>query len=214
MAFTLISLYSFVFDGLVCIVLVVVNVFYIHLWINELNRKIGATLSARSLSGQNLAKIVDKYLTEHNNLCAKIAKFNKYWSQLYLTFILTTFPVSLITLHQILFERLDMIIEILYSLYLLALYSIFFIIQYFMASFSAKMHKMCKPLARIQWRIANTDRSLPFKVKLQTYFERLSHKKKRIGIAIGSLLIITYPLFTGVSHSFRPGLARGCQDQV
>ena len=198
MLLTLLSIYSFVFDGIVCIVFVVINVFYLHLCINELNHEIGASLSTRSVSASDVISSADKYIKEHTYLCHKLNNFNKYWNQLYLTFILTTFPVSLINLHQILFERLDIFVKILYSFYLTALYTIFFVLQYFMASFSAKMHKQCKTFARIQWRIGPSDQSLPFKLKLQAYFERLS-SKKRIGLMIGSMVIITFPLFSGVN---------------
>ncbi len=72
---------------------------------------------------------------------------------------------------------------------------VIFLFQFLTASVSTKIHKSAKYLARIQRNI--TKRSLfclRIKFKLLTDFERLRNNWK-IGFAIGSVAVMTLPLF-------------------
>jgi hypothetical protein len=108
---------------------------------------------------------------------------------------LTMFPATLTLLHQVLFENMGLMFKIFFIFADIVFYFALFILQYILASFSSKMHKMCKQLSRCQWKQSYY---LKFKIKLQTYFERLS-SLKRIGFSIGSITTMTFPFFATVS---------------
>ena len=144
---------------------------------------------------------VERFTIEHHNLCCKVNKFGKFWKEIYLAGILAECPTTLFILHLLLFETIDYYMTIMYVIILIDAFVILIVLQYFFASLSHKMHKQCKLLARIQWLFNRNNSNLRFKLKIQTYFERLS-SKKRIGFSIGTLVVITFPLFAGVSdHS-------------
>ena len=80
------------------------------------------------------------------------------------------------------------------------LWTIFvFGLQYIFARLSFKIHSPCKSLARIQWRLNEWSIRLSTKLKVMTYFERLSGPKK-IGITAGSIHVLTLPLYFMVIH--------------
>jgi hypothetical protein len=62
------------------------------------------------------------------------------------------------------------------------------------ASLSSKIHKTGKRLSRLQWKINGWPFRARTKIKILTTFERLSSDTK-IGPSIGSLVVMTFPLF-------------------
>ena len=81
------------------------------------------------------------------------------------------------------------------------LWTIFlFGLQYNFARLSLKIHSPCKPLARIQWRLNGWSILMSTKLKVMTYFERLSGTKK-IGLTAGLTHVLTLPLYFMVTHN-------------
>jgi hypothetical protein len=62
------------------------------------------------------------------------------------------------------------------------------------ASLSSKIHKGAKRLSRFQWKINGWPFRTRTKIKILITFERLSSDRK-IGFTIGSLAVMTFPLF-------------------
>jgi hypothetical protein len=97
--------------------------------------------------------------------------------------------------HQFLFGSLGLYVQFFFGLTVFIELIVIFLFQFLTASVSTKIHKSEKYLARIQRNI--TKRSLfclRIKFKLLTYFERLRSNRK-IGLAIGSVAVMTLPLF-------------------
>ena len=170
----------------------------IHLRINKVNEKALLLLRGTNPNRTGLRSRFERFTIEHNSLCFKVKKFSAISKNIYLAALLFQCPTTLIMLHLVLFESIDYFMRITYIIALIDSYAILFVLQYFIASLPHKMHRQCKLLARIQWLFNETNSSVGFKFKIQTYFERLS-SDKRIGFSIGSLVVITFPLFAGVS---------------
>ena len=195
---TIILFYCCVLDGLVAFALLSITLYDLYLRINRINNtiiNIGQTSSTAFIW-----KTTDKYIRDHNKLANKVMKLNNFWKSYILTMVMTVSPISLILLDQVLFENGDTLTKIVYIFALFFCYLLLFILQYFLASFSAKMPKMCKKLSHFQWIFKRRFFSLGFKLKLLMYFERLSSKQKKIGFSVGSLAVVTFPLFSGVSQ--------------
>ena len=195
---TITLLFEICTDGLVATTLLTISGYDIHLRITQINDRFKNI--TKDSNSRKKYKTIDKYISDHNKLSKKIAILSSFWKSYILTMISTNFPISLIMAHQYLFEKTDIVLQILYIFGTLMSYSVLFLIQYFLASLSSKMHKMCKKLSHFQWLFKGRVFSYGFKLRLLMCFERMSHKKKRIGFSIGSLAIITFPLFFGVSH--------------
>ena len=201
---TIVLLEALVIDGLVGGVFISITAYDFYLRINRVNTSLKeVTQPTKSLLFDNY-QAIRQYIRDHNNLCNKLIKLSDFWKYLYLIFLLTVFPLTLVLCHQIMFEVMEIEIRIVFTLTNLAFYSGLFVIQCFLASLSTKMHKMCKTLSRIQWTLNSKQIDLRFKLKVMTYFERLA-SSQRIGFSIGSLTVVTFPLFAGVSmHNLLP----------
>ena len=192
---------SIVIDGLVFGVLILITTFDFHLRVNQLNihQNWFKTFVSKTNSIQ-IRRTIFKYMIEHNRLCIKLNKSNQFWKNTWLLLFLTCIPCTLTILHQVLFEELDSkILKLIFITVILIFYSILFFVQFFLASLSTKIHKMCKTLSRIQWNLNSKQIDLRFKLKVMTYFERLT-AKKRIGIAMSSLTVFTFQLFAAVCN--------------
>ena len=201
MVITFVVCYVFLFDLFVGLAFFALGTIDLHLRINKANEKLMlfANRSDSDIIGLQLE--VERFINEHHRLCCRVNKFARIWKDAYLAGILAECPTTLVILHLVLFETMDYYMTIMYIIALIDAYVILFVLQYFFASLSHKMHKQCKLLARIQWLFNRNNSNLRIKLKIQTYFERLS-SKKRIGFSIGTLVVITFPLFAGVSdHS-------------
>ena len=138
-----------------------------------------------------------KYMYEHNDICVTYRPFNSYLKNLYLILQLTIIPVSLILLHNIIFENIIINVRILYSIVLINMYFILFGVQFMFALYSQRLHKMCKKLSQLQWRINGWPFRMRFKLKLLIYFERLN-SSRRLGMSIGPIIVMTFPVFAQV----------------
>ena len=199
---TTITEVSLVIDGFVELAFFSLGTIDLHLRINKVNDRITSLMQSnwqkmQRMKRNNINLRFEKFFIEHNNLCYKVKRFSDFWKDIYLTLILTMCPTTLILLHMVIFEQLETYFRLFYILLIIDIYSVIFVLQYFFASLSHKMHRQCKLLARSQWLFNKTNSSLAFKLKIQTYFERLS-SNKRIGFSIGTLVVITFPLFSGV----------------
>ncbi len=102
--------------------------------------------------------------------------------------------INLCFSHQFLFENIELHIQFLFGLTLIIQLSLIFIFQFIVASLSDKIHKSRKKLSTLQWGINGWPFRTRTKIKLLTRFERLSSNRK-IVFTIGSLTVMTYPLF-------------------
>ena len=177
-------------DALVSAAIFLVVTYYFRLKINSINN----LLVNVSVNNRYLVPIINKYITDHDAFCNTIQKFNNFFKDLYLVFIITVFPVSLIVLHSVLFEELLYFLRLFYVVTLVFVFVCLVGIQFLLASNSTRTHKMCKKLSRLQWRINGDVFRIRFKLKLLQCFERLSSDRK-LGASIGPLGVMTFPLF-------------------
>ena len=183
-----------IFDLFVGLTFATLGLIDLNMRINKLNNKLMLFANRPNIDIIRLQLKVERFTIEHNNVCCKMSKFSRFWKDIYLAAIFILCPITLIILHLVLFESMNIFITIMYVIILIDSYAALIVVQYVVASISHKMHKQCKLLARIQWLFDRNNSSLRFKLKTQTYFERLS-SKKRIGFSIGTLVVITFPLF-------------------
>ena len=194
---TVVLFEALVIDGLMAALIILITAYDFYLRIDKVNTSLNEVTQPLKVLLIYNYQAINQYIKDHNNLCNKLKKLNDFWKNVWLIFLLTAFPLTLVVSHQILFEELDIIIRIIYSFGNLIFYSALFGIQCFLATISQKMHKMCKTLSRIQWTLNSQQIDLRFKLKVLTYFERLC-SSRRIGFSIGSLTVVTFPLFAGV----------------
>ena len=140
---------------------------------------------------------VKQFIEEHNQFCQTLLEFNRFWSKIYISFMLLIFPINLMLLHQLILEQVDLSYRIILAFTSIVLTLDFYLIQYCLANISTKIHKMTKILARLQWRLNRWPFRLNNKIKLMTYFERLSSDRK-IGITIGPTVVLTVQVFNQV----------------
>ena len=190
--------YIFILDtciGITCMCLVC---FAANIFIKCLNQRIihlldkKMVLSKRSLI-IHIHKNIKHFIEEHNDFCQLFIDYNRFWSKLYYAFFFTMIPVNLVLLHQILFEDIEWKIRVFLGFLALLLLVEFYIIQYFFAYISYEIHKTTKLLARLQWSLKGRPFRLRIKLKLMTYFERLSCKRK-IDLTIGPTFVLTFPV--------------------
>jgi hypothetical protein len=183
------------FDSITASVLVYLMPFYFHLRLDEVNQKLKDLLLSKKLNQNQISMSVKSLIAEHNQICVQISNSNKFWKQIYLNFVLIAIPMNICFTHQFLFESFELYVQFYFGLTVFLELIVIFLFQYLTASVSTKIHKSAKYLARIQRNI--TKRSLfclRIKLKLLIYFERLRSNRK-IGFAIGSLAVMTLPLF-------------------
>ena len=158
---------------------------------NLFNSKI--TLFQRNLN-IHIHKTIKTFIEEHNEFCGIIADLNGLGGPLMFIFMFTLIPINLIWLHQLLFEDMAFHNRVFIGFTSMVWVSQIFTTLFGGAFFSKQMHLTTKKLAQLQWKLNGWPFRLRNKIKLMTYFERLSSKKK-IGITIGPLTAITYPVF-------------------
>jgi hypothetical protein len=188
--YLLIDIYSsVVFFYLIC--------HYFHLKSQKLNERILLLIKISrfnnpSLKNSSIAKLV----TDHNSFCSKVKRYNEFWQKPFLSFIIAMVPSNLFALHQLLFEeRKTYVLMINTSIVLYECFFIFFL-SYYTSALSQQIHGSAKKLLLLQLRC--TGLTIKNKIKLMTCFERLSSKRK-IGFSLGSLTVMTYPIFQLVS---------------
>ena len=149
----------------------------------------------------DLHKDIKRFIEEHNDFCRLFHLYNKFWSRVYLTFFLTLIPLNLIWLHTFFFEQIDQKFRIFIGFTSFVLTLMIFILQYSFAYISNQIHKNTKILSKLQWRLNGWPFRLQNKLKLMTYFERLSNTRK-IGLSLGPTVVLTFPVFAQVLIEF------------
>ncbi|XP_054166217.1 uncharacterized protein LOC128963728 [Oppia nitens] len=124
-------------------------------------------------------KSTGSFINHHNQCCYQLKSINKLVAKLKFMEMFCLLPFNLLCWQQI---------TAIANMILL------FGNNYLMAYLSSKFHQMCKPLARIQWRLNSRSFGLRFKLKLLAYFERLSCNRK-IGLNVGPFGAMTFPMF-------------------
>ena len=71
------------------------------------------------------------------------------------------------------------------------------ILLYTLAHFSRLTHRTAVPLSGLQWRLKGLPFGLRHKIKVMSYFERLSSNRK-FGVTIGPTITLTIPVFSHV----------------
>ena len=194
---TIVSFLALFADGMVAAPLVLILAYFQHLRINRINLVIEKISKLRFPTSTAINLAIVRFNREHNHFVSQIWSFNNYWENLYLLFVVTAFPINLFSMHQIIFERIELFLRLFFVILLLFHDMIFFGLQLSLASFSKKIHKMGSNLSRLQWKVNGNPYRMRTKLKLLITFEKLSSKKK-LGISLG-YVIMTFPLFYKVS---------------
>jgi hypothetical protein len=194
MILTLIPIYTFLFDAFIAAVFGCLVTYFLKLRAEKVNRSINELILNNRLIGHQISTTLKPFIYEHNRVCVQLSNYDKFWSKLYFYLVFTIIPINLCFLHQFLFEDIELHIKFLIGLTLIIQLSLIFIFQFIVASLSDKIHKSGKRLSRLQWGINGWPFRARIKIKLLTCFERLSSNRK-IGFTIGSLTVMTYPLF-------------------
>jgi hypothetical protein len=168
--------------------------YYFGVRAEKINKIINDLIASNQMSGHQISSAVKSFICEHNQICTQLLNYNKFWKKLYFSFIFTIIPMNLCVLHQFLFENLKFYIRAVFGLSILIQLIVIFFIQFLVASLSSKIHKTGKRLSRLQWKINGWPFRARPKIKILTTFERLSSDRK-IGFTIGSLAVMTFPLF-------------------
>ena len=198
--------YIFIIDSCIAISSIGLICFVAIIHLKSINRRIfhlldkNVVLFQRSLN-IHIYKNIKQFIEEHNDFCHIFVDYNRFWSKVYFAFFFTLIPINLVLLHQILFEDIEWKIRLFLGFAAIILTLEVYIIQYIFAYISYEIHKTTKLLARLQWRLKGWPFRLRIKLKLMTYFERLSSKRK-IGFTIGSTIVLTFPIFLQVSCKF------------
>ena len=192
--FAQISIQAVLFDMWVAVLAGVVMIYMGILIMKTLNRKMENIFTKKKQNNIKIHKSIKQFIEEHNDFCQLYNDYNKFWSKLYLAFVLTIIPLNLLWLHQFLFESLDTMNKIVIGLSSIMMCFVIVIVQFFIALLSSRIHKSTKLLARLQWRLNGWPFRLQTKLRLMTYFERLSSSRK-VGLSIGPIIVLTYPVF-------------------
>lgn len=143
---------------------------------------------------------ISKFMDDHNDFCRLTYEYNRFWSKIYFIIFFTMLPISLIMIHTIFFEQTDLGHKLLFTISTLMIVINCFAIQFILAYMSKQIHKGTKDLARLQWYLKGWPFRVNNKLKLMTYFERLSANKK-IGLTLGPTVTVTFNVFAQVFHS-------------
>jgi len=181
-------------DCLTLIAFIYITNYYLKLKFRKINDSI---MSLVNLNKHNPMETIKSALIQHNNLCLEIHNHNKITKRLYFYIIFNVMPTNLIVLHQYLFEDIKFYVQIVYLLIITMQLLAIFVFQYNFASLSTSIHKSSKILSRLQWKLNGCPFRMRTKIQLLIYFERLSSDRK-IGFSIGSLAVMTFPLFSKV----------------
>ena len=180
---------AFWLDAMAYFTFVIIMAYHQHLRINNINQKIKHTY--KRPHSREVHRAVKAFTEEHNRYCTHITAINHFWKYQFLAFFVTSFPINLIIMHQLLFESIPDQVWAFYFFCLILNQTQLFGVQYCFASLSVKIHSMYAKLPRLQWSLSR--RHMRTKLKLVLCFERLVSKEK-IGITMGSV-VYTMPLF-------------------
>ena len=153
-----------------------------------------------TLSCKNVYKglyVYNRFIIQHNNFCCAYQQIFKLINKFMFEYYLTIMPITLILIHQVFFEQLATEYRLIYLLDIVIIFYITIICQYLFAHISRLTHRTAVPLSRIQWRLKGLPFGLRHKIKVMSYFERLSSNRK-FGVTIGPTITLTIPVFSQV----------------
>ncbi len=166
--------------------------YYLNLRVDKNNQKIYRLIFDNQMTGYQISSTIKWLITEQNRICEQLISYNKFWSKLYIVFIMTIIPMNLRLLQEFLFEVLKLYVKILVGFPIIIQFILIF--QFLLVSLSNKIHRYGKKLSQLQWGINGWPFGARTKIKLLICFERLSTNRK-IGFSIGSLAVMTFPMF-------------------
>jgi len=144
--------------------------------------------------------ILVKYIiVEQNDICSQLARINRFIKTPYAIALLFIFPISLSLLHQVLFEQLDIIWRIFFTLGVLFTWAFIFINLSDAAKVCKEIHSTRKKLCFLQWSLKGGIFAARTKIKLLAAFERVSHQEA-VGFTVKNLYVITMAFFYRVSQ--------------
>ena len=135
------------------------------------------------------------FIVEHNSYCVAVADYNKFWNKLFFAFLVIMFPCCFMLQHIVLFTKIKTILYI-FGIASTIIIMVFSCLAFGCAYMSKHIHRTAVPLSRLQWRLKGIRYRL-FKLKLMTYFERLS-STRRMGVTLGPTITLTIPIFSQV----------------
>ncbi len=189
-----IPFYIFILDSMKTAVFQFLIVYYFRVRAENINKIIDDLIDSNQMSGHQISSAIKSFICEHNQICTQLFNYNQFWKKLHFVFIFTVIPMNLNSLHQFLFENMEFYMRAVFGLSILIQLIVIFFTQFLIASLSSKVHKTGKRLSRLQWKINGWPFRARTKIKILTTFERLSSDRK-IGLSIGSLAVMTFPLF-------------------
>ena len=148
-----------------------------------------------------IQRSVNQFIEEHNEFCHTFLEYNRFWSKVYLVFLLTIFPNNLMMFHQVLFEQLQLNYRIIFTSMAILMILSLYLLQFGFAYICKQIHKTTKQLSQLQWRLNGWPFRLNNKIKLMSYFERLSSQRK-IGLSLGPTVVLTFPVFHQVLNFY------------
>jgi hypothetical protein len=170
---------------------------YFHLKSQKLNERILLLIKISRFNNSSLKNSsIAKLVIDHNSFCSKVKLCNEFWKKPFLSFIIVLVPSNLFALHQLLFEETKTYVLMINTLIVFYQFFFIFFLSYYTSSLSQQIHDSAKNLFLLQLRY--TGLTIKNKIKLMTCFERLSSKRK-IGFSLGSLSVMTFPIFQLVS---------------
>ena len=197
------GLHLFLYDLWIAVHSLVLFIYSGHLYLANTNRKITNIHNKNILAFKRVVRFhihnnIKQFLYEHNQFCMTLSQYNKFWSNIFLAFILSLIAISLMYMEQFFFEPINTDIKILIGLITFTWIALISITQLAFAYLSKRIHQTAVPLSRLQWRLNGWPFRVNNKIKLMTYFERLSSNKK-IGITLGPTVAMTIPIFSQVN---------------
>jgi hypothetical protein len=189
-----IPFYTFTLDAMRTAAFGFLIPYYFGVRVEKINKIINDLIVSNQMSGHQISSAIKLFICEHNQICTQLSNYNQFWKKLYFSFIFTIIPMNLCFLHQFLFENLKFYIRAVFGFSIVIQLIVIFFFQFLIASISSKIHKTGKRLSRLQWKINGWPFRTRTKIKILTTFERLSSDRK-IGFTIGSLAVMTFPLF-------------------
>jgi hypothetical protein len=169
-------------------------VYYFRVRAEKINKIIDDLIARNQMSGHHISSSIKSFICEHKQICTQLFNYNQFWKKLYFSFTFTVIPINLCSLHQFLFENQKFYNRAALGFSILIELIFIFFVQLLAASLSSKIHKTGKRLSELQWRINGWPFRARTKIKILNTFERLSSNRK-IGFTIGSLAVMTFPLF-------------------
>ena len=189
-------LFTMIFDVIIMITFFILIMLTMKKFIEKTNEIILNINCPNKLfqSNINILNSIRKFIMLHNHYSTIMYKINYLYSRLLLACLLLCMPANLIIINFSLFENTALEVKLLISCLAFNISGLMIILLYVLAYLSKESHRTTIHLSRLQWRINGQPFGLRHKIKLMSYFERLSSNRK-IGITIGPTVTLTMNIF-------------------